>query len=188
MVVLGYVFSRLLAARRDPGLLAERAHCMQHEDATSRAKVLVRLVGLGGAAVPFVVGLDALLGWSPGFSGSAKAVALVLLLADCILSSCALIENRLFSAVVRIQYDRGQSVVSSGPYRWVRHPGYAGGLLACFATPVLLDSVWAFVPALVRLGALVVCTRLEDAALEDELPGRREYAQCVRYCLAPGIW
>jgi protein-S-isoprenylcysteine O-methyltransferase Ste14 len=90
--------------------------------------------------------------------------------------------------VVRIQAERGHRVVSSGPYHWMRHPGYAGALLAFLATPVFLDSVWAFLPALAITVLLVVRTRLEDRTLQDELDGYRDYARQVRYRLLPGVW
>jgi protein-S-isoprenylcysteine O-methyltransferase Ste14 len=81
-------------------------------------------VGLGGGLVPLVAGLQALLDWSIRFSLPVKLLALVILLAGYALGAYALIENRFFFGMVRIQADRGHQVVSSGPYGWVRHPGY----------------------------------------------------------------
>jgi protein-S-isoprenylcysteine O-methyltransferase Ste14 len=146
------------------------------------------LVGLGGGLIPLIAGLDALFGWSPGFSMGGKILALAVILAGFALGSYALIENRFFSGVVRIQAERGHRVVSSGPYHWMRHPGYAGALLAFLATPVFLDSVWAFLPALAITVLLVIRTRLEDRTLQDELDGYRDYARQVRYRLLPGVW
>jgi protein-S-isoprenylcysteine O-methyltransferase Ste14 len=113
---------------------------------------------------------------------------LVAILAGYAWASYALLENRFFSGVVRIQSERGHHVVSSGPYRWMRHPGYAGALLAALATPVFLDSRWAFLPAVLLTAILVVRTALEDRVLHDELAGYREYAERVRYRLLPGVW
>ena len=104
------------------------------------------------------------------------------------LASYALIENRFFSGMVRLQIDRGQKVVSSGPYRWMRHPGYAGALLTYLATPLFLDSLWAFLPVVALLIVLVIRTALEDRTLGAELEGYRDYAQRVRYRLLPGVW
>jgi protein-S-isoprenylcysteine O-methyltransferase Ste14 len=188
IAVLGFGISRLLASRRHPDLLAERARLMRHEDAKPWDMVLARLVGLGGIAVPLVAGLDALFKWSPRFSVAVRGLSLIAFLAGYALSSYALIENRFFSGVVRIQQERGHHVVSSGPYRWMRHPGYAGAMLAYFATPFFLDSRWACVPALLLAVVLVVRTRFEDTTLQDELPGYRDYARQVRYRLVPGIW
>ena len=117
-----------------------------------------------------------------------KTAALVVLLAGYVLGSYALITNRFFSGVVRIQTDRGQHVVSSGPYLWVRHPGYAGALLVYMATPFLLDSLWAILSVLLTMAVLVYRTSLEDKTLHEELEGYREYAARVRYRLLPGIW
>lgn len=186
--ILGFTVSRALAARRHPDLLAERARYLRHEDAKSWDRILSPLVGLGGGLILVVVGFDALLGWSPPFSPPLKILALIAILAGYALASYALIENRFFSGMVRIQSDRGHQVVSSGPYRWMRHPGYAGALLLYLATPLFLDSWWAFVPAVFLTIVLVIRTNLEDKTLQDELEGYREYADRVRYRLLPAIW
>lgn len=186
--VLGFAVSRALAARHHPDLLAERARFLQHEDAKPWDKTLAPLVSLGGGLVPLVAGLDALLDGSPAFSLPVKILALVVILAGYALASYALIENRFFSGMVRIQAERSHTVVSSGPYRLVRHPGYAGALWSYLATPLLLDSAWAFLPALFLTIVLIVRTNLEDRALQDELEGYRDYAGRVRYRLLPGVW
>ena len=114
--------------------------------------------------------------------------SLAVILAGYSLASYALIENRFFSALVRIQTDRGHRVVSSGPYRWLRHPGYAGALMSFWATPSWLDSWWAFIPAALVTAVLVIRTRLEDETLRNELDGYDDYARRVRYRLLPGVW
>jgi len=186
--IVGFAISRALAARRHPDLLNERARFMQHEGAKPWDKLLAPLVGLGGNLIPLVAGLDAPFDGSPAFSMPMKIVSLVIILAGYALGSYALIENRFFSGMVRIQADRGQQVVSSGPYRWMRHPGYAGALLAYLATPLFLDSRWAFLPAVLLTIVLVIRTGLEDRTLQDELEGYRDYARRVHYRLLPGIW
>jgi len=186
--ILGFVVSRVLAARRQPGLIVERSHYMQHVNTQSWDIKLAPLMGLSGILVMVVAGLDALLGWSPSFSLPVKILALVFILGGYALSSYALIENRFFSGTVRLQTDRGQQVVSSGPYRWLRHPGYAGALLVYFVTPLFLDSALAFLPTLLTAGLYGIRTSLEDKFLQDELEGYRDYAKRVRYRLFPGIW
>jgi protein-S-isoprenylcysteine O-methyltransferase Ste14 len=186
--ILGFVLSRVLAAQRHPDILAERARFMGHEDVAPWDKLLAPLVGLGGGLIPLVAGLEALLDRSPPFNLPVKLVALVVILAGYVLGSYALIENRYFSGVVRIQADRGHQVVSSGPYRWIRHPGYAGAFLVYLATPVFLDALWAFLPAMFLAIALVIRTELEDRTLQDQLEGYRAYARRVRYRLLPGVW
>jgi protein-S-isoprenylcysteine O-methyltransferase Ste14 len=188
--VLGFIVSRLLVNKRHPDLLAERARFMQHEDTKPWDNVLARLVGLGGALIPLAAGLDVKYNWSKtGYSLTVELVALVLILIGYAIGSWALMENRFFSGVVRIQTERGHHVVSSGPYAIVRHPGYSGALLTYFATPLLLDSPWTFVPVVAMALVLVVRTALEDHTLQEELPGYREYAtQKTKYRLLPGIW
>jgi protein-S-isoprenylcysteine O-methyltransferase Ste14 len=186
--ILGFAISRALAARRHPDLLAERARFMQHENVKPWDRLLAPLVGLSGGLVPLVAGLDARFGWSPTFSLPVKIISLVIILAGYALASYALIENRFFSGMVRIQADRGQRVVSSGPYRWIRHPGYAGALLTYLVIPFLLDSGWAFLPAMLSNALLVIRTDLEDKTLQNELEGYRDYARRVSYRLLPGVW
>jgi protein-S-isoprenylcysteine O-methyltransferase Ste14 len=186
--ILGFVISRLLVSRRNPDLLAERARYTQHEDAKSWDKTLSPLVGLGGALIPLVIGLDALYGWSQPFSMPVNLLGLALILAGYALGSYALVENRFFSGMVRIQTERGHQVVSTGPYRWIRHPGYAGALITYLGTPLFLDSAWGFLPVIFIAVTLVIRTALEDRTLQEELAGYRDYAARVRYRLLPGVW
>jgi protein-S-isoprenylcysteine O-methyltransferase Ste14 len=104
------------------------------------------------------------------------------------LGAWAMIENRFFSAVVRIQADRGHTVCDSGPYRFMRHPGYAGGILWCLMTPLVLNSTWTFIPMMVSILFTVLPTVLEDRILQQELGGYQEYTRKTRYRLVPGIW
>jgi protein-S-isoprenylcysteine O-methyltransferase Ste14 len=90
--------------------------------------------------------------------------------------------------MVRIQAERGHEVCDTGPYRYVRHPGYAGNLCAVPGGALLLGSVWALIPAAVAVVIAVVRTALEDAALREGLPGYRDYTRRVRYRLIPGLY
>ena len=186
--ILSFVVSRLLVARKHPDLIAERARYMQHENAQSWDMKLAPLMGLSGILVLLIAGLDELLDWSPSFSLPVKMISLVIILGGYILSSYALIENRFFSGMVRLQTDRGHHVVSGGPYRWIRHPGYAGALLVYLVTPLFLDSALAFLPTIITVGFYGIRTALEDNFLQKELEGYRDYAKRVRYRLFPGIW
>lgn len=103
-------------------------------------------------------------------------------------STWALIENKFFSGVVRIQKDRGHHVISTGPYRIIRHPGYAGALWIYLATPIFMDSLWAFIPTILLVGVTIIRTSLEDRTLQNELPGYKEFTDQTRYRLFPGIW
>jgi protein-S-isoprenylcysteine O-methyltransferase Ste14 len=161
---------------------------MDHEDTEPWDKLLSPLVGLGGALIPLVAGLEALLvGFSP-VPLQVTLLAMVVFIGGNVLGAYALVENRFFSGVVRIQYERGHEVVSRGPYAWIRHPGYAAAILWYFATPVFLNTLWAFVPAILLTTVLIIRTRLEDQTLQDRLEGYSDYATQVRYRLVPGIW
>jgi protein-S-isoprenylcysteine O-methyltransferase Ste14 len=186
--VAGLAVSRLLAARRHPDLVAERAQATTHENTKAWDRTLMAWLMLVSLVVMIVAGLDALLGWTRPYGWGPRVLALVLLVTGYALSSYALLENRFFSAVVRIQTDRGHVVVSGGPYRWVRHPGYAGGLLAYLATPLLLGTLWAYLPTALVVVLVLRRTRREDATLQEELPGYRGYATRTRYRLLPGVW
>lgn len=188
--VLGFVLSRLLVNLRHPDLIAERAQFMRHKDIKSWDNVLARLVGLGGGLIPMVAGLDARLGWSvTDYSLPVELVALFFILLGYGIGTWALMENRFFSGVVRIQRERGHHVISTGPYAWIRHPGYAGALLTYLTTPLLLDSPWTFAPVAFIAIVLLIRTDLEDRALKRELPSYKEYAtQKTKYRLLPAIW
>ena len=186
--VLGFVVSRVLAVRRHPDILQERVRSMDLQDAKSWDKILAPSLALGNILVLVVAGLDRLFNWTVPFPLIVKIIAIIVIILGFWLGSWALIENRFFSGVVRIQKDRGQHVVSSGPYRFIRHPGYAGALWAYLFTPLLLDSIWAFIPACLLIGVLILRTALEDKTLQEELPGYKEFTRQTRYRLLPGIW
>lgn len=188
LTIAGFAFSRYLAARKDSSILAERAGSLGRKDAEPFDKVLLPVVALGGVALPLVCGLDERLGWSLHYTDSMKLAALGVFIWGLVFSSWALVVNPFFSGTVRIQTDREHKLVTAGPYQWVRHPGYGGSLLVYFATPVLLDAAWAFIPAVLLAAALVVRTHLEDWTLRNKLPGYDEYSRKVRYRLIPWVW
>jgi protein-S-isoprenylcysteine O-methyltransferase Ste14 len=96
--------------------------------------------------------------------------------------------NKFFEVTVRIQTERGQMVIDTGPYAFVRHPGYVGGILFCVGTALCLASVWALIPAGLASALLILRTHWEDQTLQAELAGYKEYTQRVRYKLIPGMW
>lgn len=158
------------------------------QGAKSWDKILAPVVALGSFVILIVAGVDKLNGWTAPYSITAKIATVIVIVLGYVLGTWALVENKFFSGVVRIQSDRGHRVVTTGPYRFVRHPGYAGALWTYLAIPILLDSTWAFIPALLLVFALVLRTSLEDQTLQAELPGYKEYTQKTRYRLFPGIW
>ena len=186
--IVAFAVSRVLVARRYPDLLGERAKFLAHEDTKSWDKVLAPLLAASTVLLFVVIGLDKRFGWSPTFSPAVVIAAYGVILFGWVVGSWALLENRYFSGVVRLQRDRGQRVVNTGPYHWIRHPGYSGGLLTYLATPIFLSSLVGILPALLLMAVLIVRTRLEDATLQAELDGYAAYAGDVRYRLVPGVW
>jgi len=183
------IISRLIVARVNPDQLTERGTGMAADNAKSWDRSLSMLVGLVIPVVVLVVtGLDHRWSWSPVFPSWVSPCAIILLAFGYTLATWAFVVNKFFSGVVRIQHDRGHHVISDGPYRFVRHPGYLGGLFSIIATPILLGSLWGLVPVAVYIGVLVTRTALEDRTLQEELPGYREFSQKTRYRLLPGIW
>jgi len=180
---------RILAERRHPGLMAERQDMEKAQSAKAWDKILAPLMALS-VSFPLVIvaGLDHRFDWTPEFPLWLIMLGFLLILLGYAFAAWALIENRFFSSVVRIQLDRGHVVCDSGPYRMVRHPGYAGNILALPGMVLALSSMWTLVPAAVALIIAVIRTVLEDQTLQDELPGYRDYAQRVRYRLMPGIY
>jgi protein-S-isoprenylcysteine O-methyltransferase Ste14 len=134
-----------------------------------------------------VAGLDARWGWSSVPLGL-QALGGVGLVLSMVGVYWVMANNPFLAQTVRIQTERGHRVATTGPYRLVRHPMYADTLYFFWATPLLLGSWWAFVPAVLLLVILFIRTALEDKTLQAELPGYREYAGQVRYRLIPGLW
>jgi len=189
LIVAAGLGGRIWAERRHPGLLAERQNMEKVQSAKAWDKVLAPLMALS-VSFPLVIvaGLDHRFGWSPVFPLWLIVLGFLLISLGYAFAAWALIENRFFSSVVRIQVDRGHVVCDSGPYRIVRHPGYAGNMLALPGMVLALSSMWTLIPAAVALIIAVIRTVLEDQTLQGELPGYRDYALRVRYRLIPGIY
>lgn len=186
--ILGFAISRILTVNKHPDVIAERAKFMGHENIQPWDRVLASLVGASSALIFLISGLQARLAETVNYSTAAEMMAILLIAAGFGFGSYALYVNRFFSGVVRLQTERNHSVVDSGPYRWIRHPGYLGGIITYAAMPVLLEATWAFIPAALFVIILTIRTRLEDRFLQQNLAGYREYAARVRYRLLPLVW
>ena len=189
LIVAAGIGGRVWAERRHPGLLAERQDIGKIQSSKAWDKVLAPLMALS-VSFPLVIvaGLDHRFGWSPEFPLWLNLLGFIPIALGYAFAAWAMAENRFFFSTVRIQTDRGHVVCDSGPYRIVRHPGYAGNILAPLGIALALASVWTLIPAAVALIIAFIRTALEDQALQDELPGYRDYARRVRYRLIPGIW
>ena len=189
LIVVAGIGGRMRSEQRHPGLMAERQNIETIRNAKAWDKVLAPLMAVSvGYPMVFVAGLDHRYNWSSEFPLWLIVIGFILISLGYCFATWALAENRYFSSVVRIQTDRGHKVCDSGPYRFVRHPGYAGSILALLGIVLALSSVWTLIPAAVALIIAVIRTVLEDRTLQDELPGYRNYARRVPYRLVPWIY
>lgn len=182
----GIAFNALYIVPKNPEMIAERGEI--REGAKGWDKTLGIIIAIPTLGLLIVAGLDVRFGWTPPLPLAVHTMALVVAGLGYALFSWALASNKFFSSVVRIQMDRGHTVASGGPYQYVRHPGYVAMIISTLATPLMLGSLWALIPAGLVACLYVARTALEDKTLQEELSGYRDYAQQVRYRLLPGIW
>lgn len=170
-----------------PSLVAERSRLLAKGE-RGDAVLSVAFALLLYPATQVTCGLDRRWGWSGPLPLLAQVLALGLFVAGYGFALWAMRVNPFFSTVVRIQTERGHRVVDQGPYRWVRHPGYAGALVAHLALPVALGSAWGLVPAV--SGGLLLALRAlrEERVLQQGLGGYANYMARVRWRLFPGMW
>jgi protein-S-isoprenylcysteine O-methyltransferase Ste14 len=181
---VGMIVATGLVIERD--LIAERARVGEGTKDWDRVLgSLSMLLVTPGALI--VAGLDERFGWSQ-IALAVQIVAIGFVILGSALTVWAMASNKFFSSTVRIQKERGHAVVSDGPYGLVRHPGYLAWCISAPAIPLMLGSLWALIPGLLGMCALVIRTSLEDRTLREELPGYQNYARRVRYRLLPGLW
>jgi protein-S-isoprenylcysteine O-methyltransferase Ste14 len=189
LILIAGIGGHIWAEQRHPGLTAERQNIETIQNAKTWDKVLAPLMAVSvGYPIVLVAGLDHRYNWSPEFPLWLSAAGFILITFGYAFATWALVENRFFSSVVRIQTDRGHVVCDSGPYQFVRHPGYAGNILPLFGIVLALGTVWTLIPALVALIITSIRTVLEDKTLMEELPGYRDYARRVHYRLIPRVY
>lgn len=172
--------------RSNPSLLAERLG--PRKGAKSWDVAIMSLLGLMQLARYVLAGLDQRFGWTGGFPPAVQIAAGAVCALAYVPVVWATASNAFFSQIVRLQPDRNQMVVAGGPYRFVRHPAYAGAILFELAVPVLLASWWCLAASALTVFLLVLRTALEDRALQSELAGYADYSRRVRYRLWPGVW
>ncbi|MHC4654054.1 MAG: methyltransferase family protein [Planctomycetota bacterium] len=126
--------------------------------------------------------------WSPALPLPVQLIALIPFALGLAFAAWAMVANKFFAKCVAIQTEREHVVITTGPYAYVRHPGYAGSLLAFITLPIALGSLWALLPAAAGLSLWVLRTFLEDRTLQKNLEGYTEYAKRVRWRLIPHIW
>ena len=177
--------SAVSLARVNPAVLNARG---TRQPMSRRERVFFSVFIPSSLALPVVAGLDAGgAGWSHR-SMLELVIGLGFMLVGTSLVVWALAVNAFFEPSVRIQRDRGHTVCTTGPYRFVRHPGYTGAILATAGVPLVLGSRWCFVPFAVMTVAFVIRTAYEDDMLRAELDGYEAYAVATRWRLLPFVW
>jgi protein-S-isoprenylcysteine O-methyltransferase Ste14 len=171
---------------KDPELLVERGQAVAGFKAWDLPLALA--LAYGPLLAILAVSLEQRHGGLPDGVMWQQASAVVLMASGAGLTLWAMLANRYFSGLVRIQTERGHQVISTGPYASIRHPGYLGAIAYILGTPIYFGSGWALVIVLAITASTVVRTAREDITLQDELPGYAEYARRVRYRLLPGLW
>jgi protein-S-isoprenylcysteine O-methyltransferase Ste14 len=173
--------------RANPGLLAARSRGFR-KDTKSFDRVFYAFFLPLMVIYPLLAGMDAVrFSWAPLPAWTVWPGVLLFLLGST-LTTWSLILNRHAEGTVRIQSDRGHTVVTGGPYRYVRHPIYVGTIVGLPALALVLGSAWALVPMAIVIVAFVWRTAMEDRALRKELAGYEDYAGITRYRLVPGLW
>ena len=179
----------LILVPLNPDLLVERGKGIR----TEGVKAWDRWVApMAGGVMPFIswilAGLDVRFGWTGPVGLAWHLIGMLGLATGLGIFLWALACNAYFSEGVRIQEERGQTVATGGPYRFVRHPGYSGAILSQLTTPLLLGSIWALIPSIGSVIFYVLRTSLEDDTLVSELPGYPEFTRETRFRLLPGVW
>jgi protein-S-isoprenylcysteine O-methyltransferase Ste14 len=186
ITALWVIATALVVIPRYPELLAERVG--PKKGTKTWDTILLSIYGLVTIVRYVVAGLDVRYGWTTGISAPVQIVALIIAALGYGLVVWATGTNAYFSQTARIQTERGHRVVTSGPYHFVRHPGYIGMILFELASAIMLGSWWALLLSGVSTVLFIIRTALEDKMLHDELQGYTDFAQQTRYRLIPGIW
>lgn len=178
-------FAVVIVSKIDPSLRAERLNpAPGGKDRHLRRAMLPFILGCW-----IVAGLDVgRFHWSDPVPFGWRVAGLIGLAAALGLAFWAMMANRFFSPVVRIQQERGHHLITAGPYQYLRHPGYLGTIGGQLFGTLALGSWWALLPALGIVFLIVRRTALEDQFLYRELEGYTAYAERVRYRLLPGVW
>ena len=181
------LLSHYLLRRDAPDIAAERTRSAFQKGQARFDRRMLMLMIVTNAILMIVVGMDKRLGWSD-VPVWVQVTGAAFILTTVYTTYRVARENRFASLVVRIQKDRGQKVIDTGPYQYVRHPMYTGQLFRIIGTPLLLGSWWGLCLAIVTITALVVRIFLEERTLITGLEGYDSYTERVPYRLIPLVW
>lgn len=184
MLFVGVFNQRIINST--PGLAKER------KTAAAKSKpwdvMLVRILTIISPSMLLVAALDTRFRWLPCVPVSISVAAFLTMIPTAILIYRTIAANRFFSSHVRIQKDRGHVLISTGPYRIIRHPGYTGTMFFYLLAPMALGSWTAFILGVCATVILIYRTIKEEKLLMEKLPGYITYKSQVRNRLIPGIW
>lgn len=170
----------------NPRLFQERVDSKGKRDLD---RVLAGIMSfVGPISICIVAGFNVRYQWPPQIPFIGQITGIILVILGCMIAAWALAANKFFFGSFRIAKETGHSVCVDGAYRFVRHPAYLGAIIIALATPLILNSAWAFFPATINILAIIIRTKLEDGALQVDLEGYQAYAQRVRHRLIPFIW
>lgn len=184
--VVWFTAMDIVVLRFHPDLMEERL--APPKGAKTWDRILVSVLRMVELARYILAGLDQRFGWTEGFAMGWQIAAGIACILSIAMFQWAMASNAFFSQVVRIQSEHGHAVAMGGPYRIVRHPGYAGMIVFELGMSGLLGSWWAIFAGGVCAMLLVLRTALEDRTLQAELAGYAGYARQVHYRLIPGVW
>lgn len=185
--VVGGLIIGVLLIKKSPKLLNDRGK--KQEGAKQFDKSILLTYFLFAIIItPLVAGIDKRLNLSDPIPFYYLYVGIILYIVSAIFSTWPMLYNPFFEGTVRIQKDKNQNVVKTGPYKIVRHPGYLGMLSGSIALPLALGSIFAFIPLVIMILLIVIRTYYEDTTLQNELIGYSEYCKEVKYRLIPFIW
>jgi len=178
--------SNLIIAKYNPVLLNQRSKIQKGSKNWDK-------MWLFSFMMLFMYGMPFVAGWEIGrlgnqFAGITTIIGIIIFLISLYISTWAMSINRFFETSVRIQTERNHYVISEGPYKIVRHPGYTAGLLWAFGFPLFIGSMMALYLGIVIIIGFILRTYLEDKTLQKELNGYKAYALKVKYRLIPYIW
>lgn len=174
-------------ARTDPELLAERMRVAGQQDQPVADKIFMLVLGIVLVVWLIAMGLEHRQ-HSPASPVSLQVLGFAMLLLSTLFIMWVMHENSFAAPVVKVQRERGHHVISTGPYAWVRHPMYTGGILFCVGIPLLLGSWWGLLISPIFAVLFGVRAGIEERELIAGLPGYSDYATRVRYRLLPGVW
>ncbi len=186
IALIGTTLNHLLTPKGSE-LTVERASRVQEGEKWDRA--LLGILFLLNIITFVVAGLDSgRFKWSDKTSLAATVVGVLLMMVGQILFALAKRANSFFSSTVRIETKRKHMVCETGPYSFVRHPGYLGMMISVVGFPLVMNSYWSYLPVVVSVGILVLRAYLEDGFLKAKLEGYTNYTLKTRWLLIPGLF